>query len=281
MSLNKIPLLLEPEQLETLLDSKGIESNLLIVDLCKPTTYATAHIPGAVHLNYPQIVAVNNPVMGLLPDADTLSQLFSSMGLTRDKHVIAYDDEGGGRAARLIWTLDAVGHERASLLNGGLHAWLKEGHPCVNTESRHDTSHYEVSINNNPDSSPVADGEYILNNLNSGDLALVDSRSPEEYRGEKKFAARAGRIPGAVNLDWFLLMDKNNNLRLNPDHKLRDLFKERGISEDKTIVAYCQTHHRSALTYFVLKLLGYRKIKGYQGSWSDWGNQENTPVETG
>ena len=281
MSRRELPLLLEPDELETLLNSADFESEILIVDLCKPTTYAVTHIPGAVHLNYPQIVAVKNPVMGLLPDADTLSQLFSSMGLTKDKHVIAYDDEGGGRAARLLWTLDAIGHKHISLLNGGLHAWIKEGHPCINTENRHAISQYEVSINNNLNNGPVADRDYILDNLNNEDFVLLDSRSPEEYRGEKKFAARAGRIPGAVNLDWFLVMDKEKNMRLKPESELRALLQERGINKDKTVVTYCQTHHRSALTYFVLKLLGFQHIKGYHGSWSDWGNQENTPIETG
>ena len=93
MNIRDLPLLLEPDALEALLGSPEDHSEILVVDLCKPTTYATTHIPGAVHLNYPQIVAVNNPVMGLIPDTETLSRLFSSMGLTKDKHVIAYDDE--------------------------------------------------------------------------------------------------------------------------------------------------------------------------------------------
>ncbi|WP_455217695.1 sulfurtransferase [Kaarinaea lacus] len=281
MAEKQLPLLMEPEELETLLNTEDFATRFLLVDLCKPTTYATTHVPGAVHLNYPQIVAVKHPVMGLLPDEQTLSQLFSSMGLTSDKHVIAYDDEGGGRAARFIWTLDAIGHDRASLLNGGLHAWMKEGHPCVNTENRHEATRYEVTINNDPASSPVADSAFILDNLDNKNVILLDSRSPEEYRGEKKFAARAGRIPGAVNLDWFEVIDKNNNMRLKPENEIRALLRERGISEDKTVITYCQTHHRSALNYFVLKLLGYPHIKGYHGSWTDWGNQEDTPIEIG
>lgn len=269
----QLPLLIEPEQLQSHLES----ADILIVDLCKHDVYAQTHIPGAVHLEYAQIVAAKPPVMGLLPDAEILSQLFSSMGLTPEKHMVAYDDEGGGRAARLVWTLDAVGHTRYSILNGGLHAWLKEGHPTVDTEHRHEASEYPVKI----DDTPVADKNYILAQLEKDDIVLLDSRSPEEYRGEKKFAARAGRIPGAVNMDWFLVMDKERNMRLKPEAELRNLLTERGISDDKTVVTYCQTHHRSALTYFVLKLLGFQKIKGYPGSWSDWGNSEDTPIESG
>ena len=267
------PLVIEADQLEPELESPEI----LLVDLCKHETYAQAHIPGAVHLEYPQIIAMRQPTLGLLPDADTLSQLFSRIGLTPDRHVIAYDDEGGGRAARLIWTLDCMGHTKASILNGGLHAWLKEGHPIVTTEKKPTPSEYTVSLND----TPVADKQFILNHLEDDNVVLLDSRSPEEYRGEKKFAARAGRIPGSVNMDWFLVMDQPNNMRLKPEAELRQLLAERGITPDKTVVTYCQTHHRSALTYFVLKLLGYENIKGYPGSWSDWGNDDSTPIAVG
>ena len=277
MNILELPLVVEPEQIEALLNSPELQSELLIVDLCKHDTYAQAHIPGAVHLDYTQIVAANKPVMGLLPDPEILSQLFSSIGLTANKHVVAYDDEGGGRAARLIWTLDSIGHPRSSLLNGGLHSWLKEKHPVVNTEKKPTPSEYQASI----DPTPIADRHFILEHLDDEQVVLLDSRSPEEYRGERKFADRAGRIPGAVNLDWFLVMDKTNNFRLKPLNDLHTLLKERGISEDKTVVTYCQTHHRSALTYFVLKALGYARIKGYPGSWSDWGNREDTPIELG
>lgn len=269
----QLPLLIEAEQLQAYLESPDI----LIVDLCNHNVYAQTHIPGSVHLDYAKIVAAKPPVMGLLPDAETLRQLFSSMGLTPEKHVVAYDDEGGGRSARLIWTLDAVGHTRYSMLNGGLHAWLKEARPTVNTEHHHPTSEYPLQIDN----TPVANRNYILSQLEKDDVVLLDSRSPEEYRGEKKLAAHAGHIPGAVNMDWFLVMDKERNMRLRPEAELRKLLTERGISKDKTVVTYCQTHHRSALTYFVLKLLGYPNIKGYPGSWSDWGNSDDTPIATG
>lgn len=267
----ELPLVIEPEQLQTQLQADG----LLIVDMCKTETYAKAHVPGAVHLDYGQIVHMEKPVMGLLPDAYRLSQVFSQLGLTPDTHVVAYDDEGGGRAARLIWTLDAIGHNKASLLNGGLLAWVNEGHPIEARPCDAIAGHYEARI----DTTPVADKDFIKAHLDDPQVALWDSRSAEEFTGEKRFAERAGRIPGAVNMDWFMVMDRSRNLRLKPKSELRALLAERGISEDKTVVTYCQSHHRSALTYFVLKSLGYKNIKGYPGSWSDWGNDPDTPVE--
>lgn len=273
MSTAHFPLVIEADQLQAQLDAP----ELLIIDLCKPDTYAKAHVPGAVHLGYAQIIAMQKPVMGLLPDAATLSQVFSSIGLTADKHVIAYDEEGGGAAARLLWTLDAIGHEKASLLNGGINAWLKESHPIDNTPVQATPSHYKATIVD----TVIADQQFIREHLDDDNVVLLDSRSPEEYRGEKKFAEHAGRIPGAINLDWFNVMDKEHNMRLKPEIELRALMEERGLTKDKTVVTYCQSHHRSALTYFVLKVLGYSKIKGYPGSWSDWGNAEGLPVETG
>lgn len=269
--MKKMPLVIEPKDLEKRLGHSG----LLVVDLCKPETFAKGHIPGAVHLDYAQIVRLDKPRMGLLPDATTLGNIFSSIGLTPDTQVVTYDDEGGGRAARFLWTLDAVGHQKASLLNGGLFSWSNEEHSLEITAHHPAQSKYPVNILE----APLASRDYILNHLNDDAVVLWDSRSPAEFVGEKRFADRGGHIPGAINIDWFDVMDRERNMRLKPEAELRKLLEGKGISSDKTIVTYCQTHHRSALTYFVLKVLGYPQIKGYPGSWSDWGNCDDTPIE--
>lgn len=269
--MHTLPLLIEADQLQALLGSEG----LLVVDLCKPDTYAKGHIPGAVHLDYAQIVAQQPPVMGLLPSAETLGNILSLIGLTPETQVVAYDDEGGGRAARLLWTLDALGHPHSALLNGGLHAWANENHPLEVHQNHVAQSSYLAQFNDKV----VARKAEILAGLDDPAVALWDSRSPEEYTGTKKFAQRGGHIPGAINMDWFNVMDQTRNLRLKPEAELRALLDARGLTPDKTVITYCQTHHRSALTYFVLKLLGYPKAKGYPGSWSEWGNAEDTPIE--
>ncbi len=269
--MNNMPLVIEPEQLEQKLGHDG----LLVVDLCKPETFAKGHIPGAVHLDYAQIVRLDRPRMGLLPDATSLSNIFSSIGLTPKTQVVAYDDEGGGRAARFLWTLDTVGHKTASLLDGGLFSWTNEGHSLEITAHHPAQSKYAVNITD----APLASRDYILSHLNDPGVVLWDSRSALEYSGKKKFAERGGHIPGAINIDWFEVMDRSRNMRLKPEMDLRALLEGKGITRDKTVITYCQTHHRSALTYFVLKVLGYPNIKGYPGSWSDWGNSPDTPIE--
>lgn len=266
-----LPLIVEADELEAKLGT----ANLLVVDLSRPEVYAQYHIPGAVHLDYAKIVRQAPPVMGLLPEPEQLNELFSSIGLTPETHVVAYDDEGGGKASRLLWTLDACGHTRHSLLNGGLHAWANEGHALDSAKVSPQRSDYRARRNN----APIATKDYILAHLGQPGFALLDARSPGEYRGADRRAARGGHIPGAANLEWTQALDPQRNLRLKAEGGLRGLLAEQGCTPDKEIVTYCQTHHRSALVYVALKALGYPRVKGYPGSWSEWGNDADTPVE--
>lgn len=266
---DEIPLLLEPAQLQQLRGKR----ELVVIDLCKETTYAQLHIPGAVHLAYANIVASEHPVQGLLPETGLLAQTFSEHGIDNQRHVVAYDDEGGGNAARLLWTLEAMGHRRYSLLNGGLHAWANEGHGC----SQKFTFPSAADFKPTPCSDAVASAEFISQRIGDPGFALWDARSRNEYAGISRFSKHPGHIPGAVNLDWLEVMDRSRNLRLKPDRELRSLLGRLGLEEDKEIVVYCQTHHRSSLAWFVLHYLGYPHCRGYPGSWSEWGNRDDTP----
>ncbi len=271
MSEISVPLIIEPADLEKRLSSGAI----LLIDLCKPEIYVRAHIPGAVHLDYAQIVAARPPVMGLMPDAARLSALFSSIGMTPGHHVVAYDDEGGGRAARLLWTLEAVGHKQYSLLNGGIQAWSAEHLPLTQEVRPHAKSDYPITGT----AAAAVTKDYIKSHLGAPDVVLLDTRSPAEFRGEKRLAARAGHIPGAVNFDWVNAIDQKSHLRLKPAAELRRMLTALGVTQDKEVITYCQTHHRSAHTFIVLKSLGFTRIAGYPGSWSEWGNSTDTPVE--
>ena len=271
MSTNKFPLLLEASELEKYLH----DPQILVVDMCKPETYAQYHIPGAVPLEYSKIVRNDKPVMGLLPDADSLGHVLSSLGMTRDTHVVAYDDEGGGKACRLLWTLDVIGHPSFSLLNGGLHAWANEDHTLDTKIYTRAPGSYPVEIGNEH----LADKAYILQYLHDPAEIFLDTRTREEFAGIKIYAAQGGHIPGAVNMDWLLTMDRDHNLRLLPDTQLRKMLERLGVTPDKEVITYCQSHHRSSHTYILLKHLGYEKIRGYHGAWSDWGNDPDTPKE--
>lgn len=266
-----LPLIVEPDALQRALGG----ARLFIVDLCQQQTYLQGHIPGAAHLAYAQIVRGESPMPGLLPDTASLERLLSGIGLSREHHVVAYDEEGGGRASRLLWTLDVIGHERFSLLNGGLTAWQEEQRPLTSERRARPPSDYRIERADRA----LADRDYILQHLRDPAVVLLDTRSPGEFSGEDVRAARGGHIPGAKNFNWTDAMDLDNALRLLPAERLRATLGALGVTPDKEVIAYCQTHHRSAHTYMVLKSLGFPRIKGYPGSWSEWGNRTDTPVE--
>ncbi len=268
-----LPVLLEPEQLHNHLGA----SSLLVVDLSGPRAQRIGHIPNALHLDYSALVASRWPIGGLLPDSEHLSRVLSSIGMTPERHVVAYDDEGGGKAGRLLWTLDVLGHTRFSLLNGGIHAWANEGYPveCGVVHCSH--SRYQAICTQHG----YADKDYILRNLDNPDVVFLDTRTPEEFHGIARHAARAGHIPGAVNMDWELALDMSRNLRLKSEQELRALLEERRVTPNREVIVYCQTHHRSSHTYVVLKVLGFPRIRGYAAAWSEWGNLPDTPIESG
>ena len=271
MSTFSLPLLLEPEQLIEHLS----HDDLLILDVSSAQNYATHHIPGAIHIAPGSLQCGQPPAPGKLPGIEQLSALFSSVGLNADKHVIAYDDEGGGWAGRLIWTLDVLGHHRYSYLNGGLHAWLNGGHPADSAPLQGITTDFKATV----DTRFIASLDEVLATLDSPDTAIWDARSQQEYEGSKVVAKRAGHIPGAINIDWLELIDRERNFRLVDQKQLQTRLNALGLSKDKCIITHCQTHHRSGLSYLAMKILGYPSIKGYDGSWSEWGNRDDTPIE--
>jgi thiosulfate/3-mercaptopyruvate sulfurtransferase len=248
---------------------------LRVIDLSHADRFQKAHIPGAVHLDYQRLVYQSGDAQGLLPDAQQVSYVLSSLGLTPDHHVVAYDDENGAKACRLLWTLDVVGHRYGSLLDGGLTAWQDAHQPVTTDTNPVGETKYPVTLRD----APVADHAYIMARLGNPDTVLVDARTAEEYTGELPRAARCGHIPGAVNIDWIQHLDPRHLHLLKPEMELRQLYSDAGVSPDREVITYCHTHRRSAHSYFVLKLLGYRNIKAYPGSWSEWGNLAETPIE--
>ncbi len=271
--MSTLPLLLEPAELHARLQ----HAPLLLVDLRNPENYAQGHIPGAVNLPYSAIIRTAPPVGGLLPSSVELSQRLSAIGLTPTHHVVAYDSEGGGRSGRLLWTLQALGHPHCSVLNGGLAAWMDEQRPLETTSAGPQPSDYHAQWHC-PE--VIAERDYIQSRLGAADFLPLDCRSPAEYAGQDIRAARGGHIPGAVNLNWLECIDENRALRFKPEADLRRTLETLGVTPDKDIVVYCQTHHRSSHTYTVLKYLGYPRVRGYPGSWSDWGNASDTPIAT-
>lgn len=270
--IDQLPLLIQAEQLQGILQ----HPRLLLLDLSSAENYARHHLPGAIHLPAQSLQRGSAPGPGKLPELDALNSLFSRIGLTPDRFVVAYDDEGGGWAGRLIWTLDVIGHQGYAYLDGGLPNWLAERRPICSEPCRATPSHCQLQINRDY----IAEIDEVLAAIDNPQYAIWDARSAPEYRGEKVLAKQGGHIPGAVNIDWLELMDKTRHLRLIDLDQLQQRLDQLGLSRDKTIITHCQTHHRSGLSYLAMKILGYPHIKGYHGSWSEWGNTDGLPVTT-
>lgn len=267
-----VPLILEPAELEAMLGTP----DLLVVDLCQPQNWHNAHVPGAVHVNPNELVSGIPPASGSLPPLGQLRALFARIGYAPHKHIVAYDDEGGGWAGRFLWTLDVIGHERYSYLNGGLYAWYHEKHP-VTAEVADVVPNIGIELSLHADA--IAELDTVRAAIGAAGTKIWDARSREEYLGLRSSSRRAGHIPGAVNLDWLELMDRTRNLRLLPEPELRRKLDAIGIRAGDTIITHCQSHHRSGLSWLVAKTLGF-PAKAYHASWGEWGNRDDTPIES-
>lgn len=265
---------IEPDQLEAL--QKHRNENIVIVDLCTVKQYEQAHIPNAHYVEYADIKRVDGPVIGRLPSDQHFSALVSRLGISNNTLVIAYDDVSCGCAARFIWTLHVFGHEKAVVLNGGLHSWINEGHELSNAPPgiRKD-SNYRVK-NTHRHTTTL---DYIQSHMSDENVILLDTRSEAEYKGDSIRAKKTGHIPSAVHYEWTMSINQNNNDRRLSNQEIQAQLNAIGIHKDKEIICYCQSHHRSSYTWLVLKHLGYEDVLGYPGSWSEWGNHPDTLVE--
>ena len=208
MTKESLPLILEPEALNELIP----DSNLLLVAVVQAAVFDVQHIPGSVLVQPAELVSGIKPAVGKLPSVDQINKLFSRIGLSNEKHVIVYDDEGGGWAGRLIWTLDLIGHRNYSYLNGGLPAWLKLGFNLSNSNSaiKPIPSNFSTQVN----TTELVTIDDMLAQIAEPDTIIWDARTKEEYEGSKITAQRNGHIPGAVNLNWLDLQDREHDLRL-------------------------------------------------------------------
>ncbi|QKE64648.1 sulfurtransferase [Aquipseudomonas campi] len=266
---SSLPLVIEPAELADRLQAP----ELILVDLSTAARYAQGHIAGAHWVDSKRTQLGQPPAPGLLPEKTQLEALFGELGHRADAVYVVYDDEGGGWAGRFIWLLDVIGHARYHYLNGGLQAWLSEGRDVTPEPTASASGTPVLSLHDEP----TASREYLLSRLGAADLAIWDARSPAEFSGEKVLAAKDGHIPGAINFEWTAGMDAQHGLRIRSD--LAQVLADLGITTDKEVITHCQTHRRSGFTYLAAKALGYPRVKAYAGSWSEWGNHPDTPVE--
>lgn len=268
------------------------DPNLLIVDMREPAAFTAAHVPGAVNLPVSAIVANVDGVPFELAEDKVVAAL-RNIGLGSDHTVVTYDDMGMMNAARLFWTLEYLGHEDVRVLNGGWNAWVASGAPLEAGAASPSVSGYSPT----PVPERLVTKEELAGRLDDPDLVIADARSHAEYLGEFTFSGRAGRIPGAVHLPWFDALTGGDVVpttqpgwqaelsdpdveRMRSPEELAEWLADAGLSPEDEVVTYCQTLWRGAHLYFVLRLMGYDNVRGYDGSWAEW-SVTDLPIETG
>jgi thiosulfate/3-mercaptopyruvate sulfurtransferase len=249
------------------------DADLRILDVRAGSDYQEGHIKNALPLDMRDLTDEGAAVRGMLAPQAKVEAILGSLGIGPETTVVVYDDSGGLWAARLFWVLDYFQHPDVRILNGGFSKWVREGKPVDKVVPQVKPTRYRV----NPAAERLASKEWVRQNLDAPGVVLVDARSLGEYNGKDVVAKRGGHIPGAVNLEWTRNLAAEGVWK--PAQELQRMYRAVGVSQDKEVVTYCQTGVRAAHAYFTLRLLGYSRLRLYDGSWEEWGNDTSLPIE--
>ncbi len=277
---------------ETLVDTAWVEAHgqdadVRLVEVDEDVLlYAQGHVPGAVKLDWH--TELQRPDVRDFIDADGFSALMASKGIANDTRVVLYGDKSNWWAAYAFWFFKYNGHVDVRLMNGGRQKWVAEGRPLTTERPDVARTSYQVPYRDASIRAFAADVMHHVLKVKDGLGALVDVRSPAEYSGEKlhmpeypqEGALRGGHVPGAVSVPWAQAVREDGTFQ--PAPVLHDLYASVGVTSDKDVVAYCRIAERSSHTWFVLKyLLGFPRVRNYDGSWTEWGNLVGAPIEQG
>jgi thiosulfate/3-mercaptopyruvate sulfurtransferase len=249
----------------------------------EPDLYEEGHIPGALNLHWRE--DLEDPVERDLVDKETFEKLMGSLGIGNDTTVVLYGDKNNWFAAYAYWYLKIYGHQDIRILDGGRQKWIEEGRDVTKEVPSQTAATYSA---NDRDETIRAYRDQVLEWLGAAERALVDVRSPGEYAGdllappgyEQEGARRGGHIPTAQSIPWATAVQDDGTFKTADD--LKEIYSQQGVTPEKEVVAYCRIGERSAHTWFVLReLLGYDNVRNYDGSWTEWGNLVDVPIERG
>ena len=246
-----------------------------------PLLYAIGHIPGAAQVDW--FTTLQHPLRRDFVTKEQFEEVASKLGITNETTIVFYGDKSNWFACYALWLFQYYGHQKVKIMNGGRTKWEQEKRPLVKEVPAFAPTTYKA---NEADNSIRAFRNDVFKALESK-KPLVDVRSPKEYSGElthmpnypQEGATRGGHIPGAVSIPWAMAVNEADST-FKTAEELKTLYEGKDIKPDGEIIAYCRIGERSSLTWFVLKyLLGYPAVKNYDGSWTEWGNLVDAPIE--
>jgi thiosulfate/3-mercaptopyruvate sulfurtransferase len=248
-----------------------------------PEVYGEGHIPGAVNLHWQD--DLQDPVIRDVVSKDEFERLLGERGISNDTSIVLYGDKNNWFAAYAFWYLKIYGHEDVRLLDGGRQKWIEEGRELTTDPPTPTAATY---VAKDRDESIRVRRDEVLADVSDPGITLVDVRSPQEFSGElqappgyeQEGASRTGHIPGAKSVPWATAVRDDGTFKSVDE--LQEIYGAKGVTSDKEVRAYCRIGERSAHTWFVLReLLGYENVKNYDGSWTEWGNLVDVPIEKG
>lgn len=257
------------------------DTGVLVVDLRPIEEYQAGHIPGAVHLPVrPTFQATDSRgIEGMLPDASVIAEALGELGATPETTIVFYDSRENLWSARALWGLSVYGHADARIMDGAWQLWVAEERPTTTEASQVMAASYEFDAE--PNELLIASWEEVVASIDDPSKLVCDARSPEEYAGEVSRSARNGRVPGSSNVEWTQAVSETGEFL--PTDDLREIYSGAGITADdgQTIYTLCQAGVRAAHTWFVLHhLLEYDDVRVYDASWTEYGNREDSPIDS-
>lgn len=239
-------------------------------------SYEEGHLPGAVFLSMGALSNPDEPVQNMIATREQLSAALSSVGIEPGQTVVLHDRQNNLQAARAYWVLKYYQHPDVRVLNGGVTKWTADGGALSAEAVEIEASAYDAAP---ADTSIRTTWQYVVDHTDDPQTLMCDVRSPDEHLGRDVRAARGGHIPGSVNLEWTVAVRPDGTFKSAQD--LFALYTSAGFTPDKQIITYCQSGVRGAHTWFVLReLLGYPDVRNYDGSWAEYGNNPESPIES-
>ncbi|MEX0780256.1 MAG: sulfurtransferase [Balneolales bacterium] len=250
-------------------------NDLRIIDM-RSEGFEGGHIPGAVNIKGANVLVDNDhAVTNFLVPPLLFEKMMGDYGIGNEHTVVIYDDGNGLHASRLFYALELYGHDDVKILNGGFSAWKEQDGEISTSRPNNELAIFRA----NTKKILVCDIAYIQQNIGNDHVILYDARSRDEYEGNDNRAEHGGHIPGAVHLEWSESIQNEDVPYFKTAVELQELLGEKGITPDKEIIPYCQSNVRGAHVYYTLRLMGYDKVRPYEGSWSEYGNTEGVPIQ--